>query len=81
MGRTARNEALKLRATYFNNIAVGAFTTGLIVPFLTLAHSTADGAPLNLREILTIIFVILLGGFVSLLARYQASRTISKLED
>ena len=77
----ARNEDIKLRATYFNNIAVGAFTTGLIVPFLTLAHSTADGSPLNLRELETVVFVILLAGGIAFFARYKASKTISKLED
>jgi hypothetical protein len=32
MGKAARNEILKLEATYFNNIAVAFFVGGFILP-------------------------------------------------
>ena len=38
MGEAARNVKLKLKATYLNNVAVGATITGAVVPFLAYAR-------------------------------------------
>jgi hypothetical protein len=35
MGKAADNERIKLRATFYNNISVGCFLTGFLVPYLT----------------------------------------------
>ena len=35
MGKTAENEKLKLRAQFFNNLAVGIGAGGILVPVLT----------------------------------------------
>ena len=36
MGKAADNERLKLRATFFNNLSVACFVTGLFIPYLAL---------------------------------------------
>jgi hypothetical protein len=36
MGKAANNEIKKLRATFFNNVGVGCFLTGCIIPFFSL---------------------------------------------
>jgi hypothetical protein len=38
MGKAASNEKIKLRALYFNNVAVGATIAGSIVPLLAYAR-------------------------------------------
>ena len=39
MGKTARNERLKIIATFYNNIAVGTLVAGILVPAITLIVS------------------------------------------
>jgi hypothetical protein len=36
MGKAADNEAIKLRATYFNNLAVGTLLGGFVIPYIAL---------------------------------------------
>jgi hypothetical protein len=40
MGQTAKNERIKLRASFFNSIAIGLFLTGCLLPFLAVAQRT-----------------------------------------
>jgi hypothetical protein len=42
MGKTADNEKLKLRAAFFNNVAVAFFITGVVVPYLSLAYKIGE---------------------------------------
>jgi arginine exporter protein ArgO len=35
MGKAANNEGLKIKATYYNNIAVGLFVAGAVIPYLS----------------------------------------------
>jgi hypothetical protein len=42
MGRAAENERLKLRATFFNNIAVGIVVAGLVIPYLAIYPQLDD---------------------------------------
>jgi hypothetical protein len=39
MGKAAENELIKLWATWLNNVSVGLFLTGVIVPYLAWAQS------------------------------------------
>jgi hypothetical protein len=36
MGKTANNERIKLRAGYHNNIAVGLYLGGFLIPYLAI---------------------------------------------
>jgi hypothetical protein len=63
MGKAARNEQLKLRATYFNNVAVGATITGGIVPFLAYARELVQSDDrFTLAELGITIIVMALAG-------------------
>ena len=42
MGKAAENERIKLRATWFNNISVGLFVAGFIVPYLALIQKAPE---------------------------------------
>jgi hypothetical protein len=42
MGKTAENERLKLRATFYNNVAAGLLIGGLLIPFLAVAIKAED---------------------------------------
>ena len=54
MGKLVENERLKLRAAYYNNLGVGLFLGGLLIPYLsivrragTIIESLTDGEPLT----------------------------------
>jgi hypothetical protein len=50
MGKAADNERLKLRATFFNNLSVACFVTGLFIPYLALLRGW--GQSMNFFEAL-----------------------------
>ena len=82
MGKAASNEKIKLKATYFNNVAVGATITGSIVPFLAYARELVQSddqfTPVELG---ITILLIMVAGLVAAACRLQANSTLSKLED
>jgi hypothetical protein len=55
MGKAARNELLKLRATFWNNLAVGVTLAGILVPYLQLQLAAGD-ARATANEILDHVF-------------------------
>ena len=86
MGKTARNEVLKLTATYLNNIAVGIAIAGLIVPyFVFLQSAPTNSPPLPLYEIYRPYLRYLLPGIAALTLSYiihlAAQFRLSDLED
>jgi hypothetical protein len=40
MGQTAKNERIRLKAGFFNSIAIGLFLTGCLLPLLAIAQRT-----------------------------------------
>jgi hypothetical protein len=40
MGKAAKNEQLKLKATFYNNLAVGAVAGGVFIPLIALYQNT-----------------------------------------
>jgi hypothetical protein len=80
MGRTARNESIKLRAAFFNNIAVGAVVTGMIVPCVAVWRLMLQG-PVNQTELYGLGLLLFLVYAVTLVGRSEADRALSKLED
>ena len=42
MGKAAENERIKLRATWFNNVSIGMFLAGIIVPSITAIGKTEE---------------------------------------
>jgi hypothetical protein len=94
MGKAAKNEAIKLAATFFNNLSVGLFLAGVFIPYLgfiqagggreieVFAGGLAAGhlAPLTDRQGLAVFaFVLAMGS--SWVLRQAARTTIRKIED
>lgn len=82
MGKAAENERTKLRATFYNNVAVGATITGSIVPFLAYAREMVQkDDEFTLPEITVTLLLIAAAATVAGAFRYYANRVISKVED
>ena len=66
MGKAARNERVKLDATFLNNLAVGLVLAGIFLPLFSLFRSTPD-------EILPFVFsvtgVLAIAGLYDFLGR------------
>ena len=82
MGKAAENEKIKLTATFYNNVAVGATITGSIIPLLAYARELVqnDNAFTPIEFAVTFL-VILAAAFVAAFCRLQASSVISKIKD
>jgi hypothetical protein len=42
MGKAAENEGTKLRATWWNNLSIGLFLAGILIPYLTAFTKTEE---------------------------------------
>jgi hypothetical protein len=82
MGKAANNESIKLRATFYNNVAVGATITGSIVPFLAYARELVQtDDEFTSTELAVTLLVIAAAALVAAASRYRANSVISKVED
>jgi hypothetical protein len=91
MGKAARNEQIKLRATLLNNIAVGLVIAGGLVPYLSFISATAASKPLSFwmstatgedtKKFLA-VFVVVIAAFVGAVVLHgMATKLLSKIED
>ena len=81
MGKMARNEKLKLRAAYFNNIAVALFAGGFVLPAVwVMQHPAAVHDSLSLEAA-----GYILGGIgaiiLSLYVHRTAENVLNDIED
>jgi hypothetical protein len=92
MGKAAENERIKLRATFYNNVAVGLVITGMFVPYLTIIQSELPnfriifeafraGNPSQYEPPLVKLFAILLAFGSAAIFRLGANTEIAKLQD
>ena len=91
MGKVAKAEKLKLRASFYNNLATGFVITGYAVPYFAFMRSVWDNpvlvSPAGFFTILTsgeVWFLTVIGFWVILLAwilRRIADNTIRQIED
>jgi hypothetical protein len=89
MGKAARNEARKINATFWNNLAVATMVGGFLIPYLALypklyeSRGFFDHIPLDAWKsaaglsLVPMLFAIGL----SCLFRIFANRTLRKIED
>jgi hypothetical protein len=84
MGQAAENERIKLRAAFFNNIAVGSILGGAILPWFVLYQTAEWDPPFTIhwpsntgRLALTVFVVMMFGVF----CRYSADRIASRIRD
>jgi hypothetical protein len=90
MGKVAETERLKLRATFFNNLSVGFYVSGLLIPYIAIIQHSGDIAStlvrgtFSHRDLLASIGALAAMGFAvccaNLMRRY-ANETIAKIED
>jgi hypothetical protein len=78
MGKAADNERIKLRTTFYNNIAIGLFVAGGIIPCLLAATqeiplSSPKGGLIASGSVLALIFAFMF--------RVYADRIVSKIAD
>lgn len=95
MGKAADNERIKLKATYLNNIAVGCFVAGFIVPYLALTrdipvisqsfHDLIAGkltlSELDIQKIIVNIVAFALAIYTSKRLRSRTDKEISRIKD
>lgn len=70
MGKAADSERAKLRATFFNNLAVGTLVAGVLVPSLTLTLN--GGVYLFSEEGYRALAVMVFGFVVAFASRRMA---------
>jgi hypothetical protein len=87
VGKSAKNEILKIRAAFFNNIAVGAFVAGAAIPYFSLFPKIASetGSFSSFVGDWRKLTVIAAGFVAALLASFylhsHAQRILSEIED
>jgi hypothetical protein len=95
MGKTAKNERIKLKATYFNNCSVGLLLAGTLLPIVAAYRDIADikhnvqslligTASLRDADIfqgLTIVGGITSAFIIAMLLRSEADKLLKSLED
>jgi hypothetical protein len=95
MGKAADNEQIKLRATAYNNIAVGLALGGVLLPYLSLIlkgdeflawfWSVMNGASTisatEIEKIILVLFAFVLAFWGAVHYRRLAKREIEKITD
>jgi hypothetical protein len=93
MGKAADNEAIKLRATYYNNLSVGMAIGGVLVPYLAFFQRISEIEPAliairnggtdnaDVRKLIGFFIAIAAALLISKRWRARARREIAKLQD
>ena len=92
MGKAAINAKLKLRAAFYNNIAVGFIVSGIVIPPIALiGYLLMRGKPLSNiagqfvsrfpEATVCIAGWYIIGFLIVVLCRMYANRTLSKIVD
>jgi hypothetical protein len=81
--KAARNEIRKLKATYFNNIAVGFGLVGVVTPYFTFTYNLAGRSLEDFasHDIETAVVVGLGSAVLSYQIHKHAKKILSTLED
>ena len=92
MSKAADNERIKLRATFYNNLAIGLFVAGVLLPYFAVLTKvpdmhqwmaayragTANFPGLDLLKALAVLISLCAAFVVALLCRNFADRENSK---
>jgi hypothetical protein len=93
--KTADNERIKLRATYYNNIAAGLYLGGVCIPYLALVPrsvefqqwidavlaGSATVSKIEMQRIMVVVLAFILAWSGARIFRNSADREISKITD
>ncbi|MEA2878004.1 MAG: hypothetical protein QOF14_3200 [Hyphomicrobiales bacterium] len=84
MGKAAGNEQIKLKAAFYNNLAVGSVIAGLAVPYINLMLSAPAGGVYPPRTSIQLFYIVGLV-FLTLLTawwlRAKANGALDQLQD
>jgi hypothetical protein len=95
MGKAARNEQIKIRATYYNNSAVGLFIAGVLLPILAFhpqlvalatwfSEYTNGRAEVDKKTVVLTLATIIAAATAfatSVIMHHHAIAELSKIED
>jgi hypothetical protein len=91
MGKTEKNERIKLTATFLNNIAVGLVVAGALVPYLSFISATAANQPFlfrittpseaELKKFLAIFLVVIVAFIGAGVLHSMALKMLRNMED
>ena len=82
MEKIAKNEALKLRASFYNNLAVGLFVAAVLLPSIAFLQLTPEDLSKIPRGIaLNALFATLAAAALAALSRQHAEKIIQTLID
>ena len=93
MGKSAKNEQLKIRATYFNNTAVGMTVTAVVIPALTAYQQyqkfIMSGYPPSTQQGFNETWAYIIGAFASMVFaaffavafKHKAHTILENIED
>lgn len=84
MGKLAENEELKLRATFYNNVAVGCAVAGVVVPFLQIYQTISAEDFYTLvppQKYWQSLLILALAFLLAASFRIVATRIILKMQD
>jgi hypothetical protein len=81
MGKAANNERLKLRATFFNNSAVGVGVGGALIPYFTLTQNFIITGQIDWHAFVLGSATIILALITSTAFRITAHVIASGIED
>jgi len=88
MGKAARNEITKLRATRVNNIGVGLFIAGFVGPYFAYTSRIIEQQGFfhaialdDLKAAIPVLVPSFLAYFASLWARSRARKILEAIED
>jgi hypothetical protein len=91
VSKTAENEAIKLKATFYNNVAVGLMLAGVLIPYLSILQSTPEieqwlnsvgsvgVTRTELQRIMIFVGSIFVALFVAVIFREHAKKIIEDL--
>jgi hypothetical protein len=94
MGKAADNERIKLRATWDNNVSIGLFLGGAIIPYLALGqnpelqqklydwgHGKYQPTDMDGRKLFVVAAALVIALATSWIFRVTAHREIQKIQD
>jgi formate/nitrite transporter FocA (FNT family) len=85
MGKAARNERLKITATYLNNIAAGLFVAGFAIPYLAIYPTEHKSIQMMLAtdadKLYGLLFALATAFIASMGAHLLARNLLATVED
>jgi len=80
MGKAADNERLRLRASFYNNVGVGALVGGVLLPYLAI-HQISPNTVIDLQWAYKFLVPMALAFAVAIAVRIRAEAPVRRIKD